>query len=1493
MSATPGESEKKSKKIASKIPDSGKEFQGYQEGQAELMGIEAQRKQLLMEQQLQNKSIASQNAIVAQAAELGAMSSVSGSGPVVAQQVAGMNPQTQAMLGKYGVGKPKTQLQQGRDVKITPNHVNITNNNIQKTTNNVTVQGNPAGSAPVVMKPAGGNAGGGNGTLAKFKTWMSNIFNRQKEESNIREKEFQRKEWSLGRSSGRIMRSLEKLGKTIGERLDPRKLANSNFSTMKALMLMVGLDRLVEWWPRILNFATTAEGWFDKAADFFGFGESSKNGGESGFSKMLVDLFGGKSGEKPGEAFKKFWWNDQSGDYGLFNLVLLKLKNILNLEGRAEAVKSIKFPKGETSWFEDTILGGVFGIVENLGSYLKDVLSALFTGKSSISSTTANKEIATAKDKDNKNSSYSNGKKSDALKDVSKSAGDTFSKNTSYGAAAALLSPKTVKYKGETRTVDARQNWLEEYDLDSKGNLTDNTNASLRQGNSIVSMLKDNTNTNTRYIVQGLQRLENQVKDKGGTVVPQDFFDELSRLGLDANKYKNLSELKNFKLVNADARKLNSNFLYNVGEGAADGAMSFGSTGAKIGGTLLGTATSFIPLPGTGLVGYGLGATALGTPSAVIGSVYGSIKGAITSGVNTVRNVFSNDNELQIVPEEFEGDPIELEGQTKFPLYILNDNVLQELKNDLARKTGAEGFSFNLKDSESTRALDNLLYNEKKKRVGEATQYNDFISTRTDVKRGLTRDYLREATTVDNKNAAAKERDQEFQRELESSRPYRAGSYISGKVSDGIDAIKDAAGSIGNWINSNFGNSLPKWTKDKIPKDISSSPARAAVINEAAKWSGGDGKAGEGKLEYSQKVRDNDQGSNDCSGFVCDVLKDSLGINLDQYKQSSKLFTADIGTVVDRSGVDSNGKGTPKEPDFSKLKPGDLTFYTRSGGNYSGGYGIGHVAMYVGNGYELSQGGQGKEQGKKGPYLVKVQKQTSSGKYVGAKSFIQDGSTAVPENSSVYNSFSDSNNSDSADASGFNNVPDAYKDISIANVGVTDTMRQRSNTIMDYFTNKGLSKEQAAGFVGVFSAESNLKPDAVNEQEKANGPGYGAGLAQWTGSRKDDIKKLMGKNTDIETWTLDEQLDAVWKELTEGGKSNLLDKIKAVDNVYDAVHTVLAGYENGGNGTLASRTQLDAYKSSGGYNGLMSKRLGYAKSLLGDSISFSSNSGGSGSGGSSSGQGFFSEIFGAIKQAASNIWEGIKTGIENLGEDPEAKFSSVDDSEALHRALELSDKLGIPIEASGSGTQDSVMNFLEKYDKDFEWQTRVSDYGNEYAYVRVKHKGRLLEGDESYEDYKELLKQGIDPGKQRWEEREQKKREEREREERKKRGEEEEVVYADSSSTKKKAWLGDSNATPVIQNDGKVSLLSPNVSTPTFDAQQFIKFSYDKYKSLKIQKTPEQYFAESLTELRAIKDRFNILGNSMSQLALTIGKTGNNIVNISQSGGPTVHKTLN
>lgn len=184
-------------------------------------------------------------------------------------------------------------------------------------------------------------------------------------------------------------------------------------------------------------------------------------------------------------------------------------------------------------------------------------------------------------------------------------------------------------------------------------------------------------------------------------------------------------------------------------------------------------------------------------------------------------------------------------------------------------------------------------------------------------------------------------------------------------------------------------------------------------------------------------------------------------------------------------------------------------------------------------------------------------------------------------------------------------------------VAVDKTVRNKADLIkqaMDYFMEQlGLSVEQAAGIIGVLYEESKLDPHNYNRAEKsntmegsaANGAGYGAGLAQWSNARKpyilDHLREQTGKALEkIEDYGFEEQLEAiVWEMQT---KYNLnLEMLRQQPDSTAAADIMFRGFENGGNGRLASKEFMDKYTWAGGYQGGM---FGY-KSQMGRAVAAS------------------------------------------------------------------------------------------------------------------------------------------------------------------------------------------------------------------------------------------------------------------------------------------------
>lgn len=100
-------------------------------------------------------------------------------------------------------------------------------------------------------------------------------------------------------------------------------------------------------------------------------------------------------------------------------------------------------------------------------------------------------------------------------------------------------------------------------------------------------------------------------------------------------------------------------------------------------------------------------------------------------------------------------------------------------------------------------------------------------------------------------------------------------------------------------------------------------------------------------------------------------------------------------------------------------------------------------------------------------------------------------------------------------------------------------LKDKAKRMINHFVKKGWSKEIASGIVGNLYAESGL-----NHLRPQNNGGPGFGLAQWEHPRRNDFKRIIGK--DIKDSTEEEQLNFIDWELrnTERGAGLALKNAK-------------------------------------------------------------------------------------------------------------------------------------------------------------------------------------------------------------------------------------------------------------------------------------------------------------------------------------------------------------
>jgi hypothetical protein len=123
---------------------------------------------------------------------------------------------------------------------------------------------------------------------------------------------------------------------------------------------------------------------------------------------------------------------------------------------------------------------------------------------------------------------------------------------------------------------------------------------------------------------------------------------------------------------------------------------------------------------------------------------------------------------------------------------------------------------------------------------------------------------------------------------------------------------------------------------------------------------------------------------------------------------------------------------------------------------------------------------------------------------------------------------------------------------------------------IDYFVAQGWTQAQAAGIVANLQAESNLRPTAVGDNGRA------VGIAQWHPDRQADFQAQM--NRPVQGSTLEEQLQFVQHELTNGNEQNAGNRLRQATTANEAGAIVSRHYERPAdrNGEAQRRAQRAA-----------------------------------------------------------------------------------------------------------------------------------------------------------------------------------------------------------------------------------------------------------------------------------------------------------------------------
>ena len=127
-----------------------------------------------------------------------------------------------------------------------------------------------------------------------------------------------------------------------------------------------------------------------------------------------------------------------------------------------------------------------------------------------------------------------------------------------------------------------------------------------------------------------------------------------------------------------------------------------------------------------------------------------------------------------------------------------------------------------------------------------------------------------------------------------------------------------------------------------------------------------------------------------------------------------------------------------------------------------------------------------------------------------------------------------------------------------------DDRTPTGNQIVNFFMNKGLTKNQAKGIYGNIMQESGGKHNIVSKD------GHNSyGLAQWTGTRKARLFSKYGTNP-----TVNQQLEYLWDELNSTEKS-ALNALRNTSTVADATKVFMQKFERPANCAANFKNRLN------------------------------------------------------------------------------------------------------------------------------------------------------------------------------------------------------------------------------------------------------------------------------------------------------------------------------
>ena len=488
------DSDKKINAVLNKKPVKGGELEQFNEIQGHITNLQAQQKYDLNAQRLVSGMESQNNQMIAQAAEvLAAEQMASNVAPVT------VNPNTNTILNKYGLNKPSkiSKTTHNTIQTQTPQRISVTNTT--NTTNNVKISQGPSAiplSSPTIPIRSGGNTSDDSN---KFKIWVKNAFSKQNEAAALREKEYRKREWSLSRTTNKLIQKMGEVGKTVGKAMSPKNISNMMGDQLKIVLFLMGFQLMASNIGEILKKVDGFLYWISNGSIGLRPAGGKESTLKSTLTETLSDVFG-KNSEFFGNLTSIFSGLFEGlGDRmsGMFSGLGDKMSDLMT--ARKEAIKQIKFPKIE-------LTDGIPKVLESVAVYLGDIISTALTGSNAVDKNIS-RDISSS-GKTQMMESY--GDTWSHTQDATNYISHNFAKNTSLGDAVLYAEGFKQNFK------------MAERDYNQFGGLANNVGSSVK-----LSTYLSRGNHSTEQLVSGFTALKKTAKSKGEVLVPGDFLDYL------------------------------------------------------------------------------------------------------------------------------------------------------------------------------------------------------------------------------------------------------------------------------------------------------------------------------------------------------------------------------------------------------------------------------------------------------------------------------------------------------------------------------------------------------------------------------------------------------------------------------------------------------------------------------------------------------------------------------------------------------------------------------------------------------------------------------------------------------------------------------------------------------------------------------------------------------------------------------------------------------